>query len=133
LRLLYGTGKVVDDAAGALGYLITRTCPTCTSRTVTRAEFLKDPAAATRTADELGSVTITDDAGRQVLVISGNYGYEGTADERRIEALQTELASVIQQRDAYLANLTATQQRCTELLLELRECKGRLGNMGDGE
>lgn len=37
-----------------------------------------------------------------------------------IEHLSAESAALRRERDAYLENLTATQARCTDLLLEVR-------------
>ncbi len=53
----------------------------------------------------------------------------------RIDELEQKLAAVRAERDAYLENLTATQQRCTELLLALRATKlyDELGYVVDQE
>ena len=43
----------------------------------------------------------------------------------RDELLQ-EIRHLERERDAYLENLTAVQERCTELLLELRKLRGEV-------
>ncbi len=41
-----------------------------------------------------------------------------------IHSLQVIHAHLTKERDQYLANLTSTQERCTELLLKLRSYEG---------
>jgi hypothetical protein len=43
-----------------------------------------------------------------------------------ILSLREQLAKAERERDAYLANLTTTQARCTELLLEVRLLRAQL-------